>query len=99
MTDTSEIVKRLRAPLPVIVKRDFNTAYGYDDWDIDRIEAERKEAADRLEALEAENKRLKEALLPFANAGTMTFMSDGLVDVKLFIADILAARSALKGET
>ncbi len=47
MTDTSELVRRLRFWMPIGSKN---------------LEADLAEAADRLEALEAQNKRLRGAL-------------------------------------
>ncbi len=51
MTDTSELVRRLRFWMPTGSKH---------------LEEDLAEAADRIEALEAQNKRLREALEPFA---------------------------------
>jgi hypothetical protein len=78
MTETSEIVKRLR--VPSLVPGGL-----------------RSQAADRLEVLEAENKRLREALGWFLEDGRFQVGVGGNpIAVEKMIS---AARAALKGET
>ena len=63
-TDTSrsdDLVERLRGDWPeILVEKHWM-------MDSDAIDKQREEAADRIEALEAENERLREALLFYAN--------------------------------
>ncbi len=71
MTDSKALIERLRADWPEILVEKH--------WimDSDAIEEQRREAADHIEKLEADNARLREALEPFARAQHIVASVDG----------------------
>ncbi len=88
MTTASELVKRLTH-----ICENAELIHTM-DWKM--IAVATANAASLLESQEEEIRRLREALQPFANAGSMEFQASGMVKVLLFIEDIERARSALQ---